>query len=99
MTLWWISILLGAVVTVVVALLLAAILSEARKIEAGASRIWDVGQMIAGNTVHVPGLNHTNLFVEQIIAAVPGLLHSLERIREHAGECSSCPTCVVEGRP
>ena len=99
MTLWWISILLGAVVTLVVASLLAAILSEARKIEAGASRIWDVGQMIASNTVHVPDLNRANHFVEKIIAGVPGLLASLQRIRQHARECPGCPACVVGGRP
>ena len=98
MTLWWISILLGAVVTLVVALLLAGILSEARKIDAGASRIWDVGQMIASNTVHVPDLNRTNHFVEKILTGVPGLLDSLARIRQHARTCPGCPACVVGGR-
>ena len=99
MIVWWISISLGAVVTLVVALLLAGILSEARKIRAGASRIWDVGQMIASNTVHVPDLNRANHFVEQILAGVPGLLGSLQRIRQHAQECAGCPACVMEERP
>lgn len=98
MTLWWITIGLGLVVTLVVALLLWAILSEARKIEAGASRIWDVGQRIASNTVHVPDLHRANRFVEQVLAGVPGLAGSLVRIRDHARGCPGCPACVVGGR-
>lgn len=98
LALWWITVGLGAVVTIVVAVLLAGILSQARQIEAGAARIWDVGKMIASNTVHVPDLTRANLFVEKILAGAPGLLESLERIREHAEHCPGCPACVTGGR-
>lgn len=95
---WVLLLLLGLVVTGVVAWLLGAILGEARAIEAGAEAIWDTGKRVANNTVHVPDLIRTNRYVDKILAAMPGLHQDLERIRKHAETCPGCPQCVVGGR-
>lgn len=94
---WVLLLLLGLVVTGVVALLLNGIFREAKTIDAGACAIWDGGKRVANNTVHVPDLIRTNRFVDDILAAVPGLIKNLERIRQHAEGCPGCPNCVVGG--
>lgn len=98
MTLWLVSLLLGAAVTAVVALLLYAIWKEAERIEATAGKIWDGGTLIANNTVHVPDLARTNRLVERLLAQAPSLHGHLKRIRAHAERCPGCPQCVVGGK-
>lgn len=95
---WPLLLLVGLVVVGVVAYLLNAVLKEARIIEGGASAIWDGGKRVANNTVHVPDLIRTNHQVGKILAAVPGLLGDLERVRHHAEGCPGCPQCVVGGK-
>lgn len=97
MTLWLVSVVLGLVVTVVVALLLFAIWRQAVHIEAVAADIWDGGTRIANNTVHVPDLARTNGFAERIVAQVPALGGALGRIRDHAEQCPGCPLCAAGG--
>lgn len=98
MGLWWLSLVLGAVVIVVVAVLLNMILQTAKGIRTTASSIWDGGTRIANNTVHVPDLVRTNLFAQSILSKAPDLLGHLERIKDHAETCPGCPTCVVGGK-
>ena len=98
MGLWWLSLILGAVVIFVVAYLLNMILQTAKAIEGVASSIWDGGTRIANNTVHVPDLARTNVFAERILKQAPELLGHLERIKGHAETCPGCPTCVVGGK-
>lgn len=98
MALWWISLMLGAVVIVVVAVLLNMILQTAKGIHTTASSIWDGGTRIANNTVHVPDLARTNGFAVSILKQAPDLLHQLERIKGHAEDCPGCPTCVLGGK-
>ncbi len=96
MQIWIISVVLAFVVTAVVGLLLWMILAKARQINDGVSQIWDVGQMIAANTIHVPALIQTNLLVGSITARVPGLLGELDQIESHAKSCENCPKCIDE---
>ncbi|MBA2457923.1 MAG: hypothetical protein H0V43_03075, partial [Gemmatimonadales bacterium] len=57
----WISTLaIYGVVLLVVAILLTLIVREARRIKAGVSAIWNVGQQIANNTIHIALLDTTN---------------------------------------
>ena len=97
MTLWYISVAFAIVVTVVVGVLLTAILRQARKIEAGTSDIWDAGQRIASNTIHVPALAQSNVLVANVLECVPSVLDNLNRIREHAENCPGCPNCIIGG--
>ena len=96
MDIWIISVVLAYVVTAVVGLLLWMILSKAKQINDGVSQIWDVGQMIAANTIHVPALIQTNSLVNSITKKVPGLLGELDQIEFHAQSCENCPKCIDE---
>ena len=54
---WWTSLALGLVVSLVVALLLWLIQRTATVIDGHVARIWEVGQRVANNTVHIPALD------------------------------------------
>ena len=96
MDIWIISVVLAFVVTAVVGLFLSMILAKTKQINDGVSQIWDVGQMIAANTIHVPALIQTNSLVNSITEKVPGLLGELDRIESHAQSCENCPKCIDE---
>ncbi len=86
-TVWWISLGIGAVVILVVAVLLTLIVRTARQIEGTAANIWTVGQRIANNTVHIPLLNRTNRIVGGILGRASGIDGATARIEEHALDC------------
>lgn len=96
-TVWWISLALGAVVIVVVALLLTLIVRTARQIEETVARIWTVGQRIANNTVHIPLLQQTNRTVDGILMHAGGIDRATALIEAHAADCPGCPHCVLAG--
>ena len=77
---WWISLVTGGVVIAVVAFLLTILARTAEQIEAGVGQIWQVGQLIANNTVHIPLLVRTNQIVAQIRQAADGIERSTGRI-------------------
>ncbi|MDR7534273.1 MAG: hypothetical protein QN183_03295 [Armatimonadota bacterium] len=79
---WSVSILLGLVVTVVVALLLQAILNTARLILKVASDIWTDGQRVANNTVHIAMLDRTNYVLGGILAEAGAVAQASARIAE-----------------
>ena len=82
-TVWWISLGIGVVVILVVAILLTLIMRTARQINETAADIWVVGQRIANNTVHIPLLNRTNRLVDGILERVSGIDEAVARIEEH----------------
>ena len=57
---WWRTLALGLVVTLVAALLLVTIINDAKSILQGVSRIWDCGQRVANNTIHIPILQRSS---------------------------------------
>ncbi len=66
---WIISLVLGLVVTLVVAFLLIMIRNTARKILGGVQQIWTEGKLVANNTIQIPiYLTVTNQVVDQIYA-------------------------------
>jgi len=79
-TYWWISLGLGLVVTIVVAILLSILARTAEQIHAGAAEIWRVGTLIANNTVHIPLLLRTNQIAAGILAAAGGIAAATGRI-------------------
>jgi len=85
-TVWWISLGIGLVVIVVVAVLLTLIVRTARQIEGAAADIWTVGQRIANNTVHIPLLHRTNRLVEGIVERASGIDGALATIEQHVEE-------------
>ncbi len=84
-TLWWISIAIAAVVTVVVAVLLYQVERTAEAILDGVSQIWTVGQKIANCTIHIALLEETNRHAAKILDAAGGILGASERIAASVG--------------
>lgn len=93
--LWIVTLVVYGVVLVVVAILLILILRAARDIRDGVGAIWNVGQRIANNTIHIPMLNTTNLVAGRILRSAVGIVHATKAIETHAGECAGCPACVL----
>ncbi len=97
-TVWTLSLGIFAVVLVVVALLLTLILRTARDIRGGVSAIWNVGQRIANNTIHLALLEKTNAVAARILRSAVGVIGATGAVKAHAGDCPGCPACVLGPR-
>lgn len=95
---WVASLALGLIVALVVTVLLWLIHREARVIHAGVSEIWNVGQRIANNTVHIPALYRTNEVAGQILAGAARIKAAAAAIEQHARTCPGCPQCLAPAR-
>lgn len=94
-TIWAITLGVFVVVLIVVAILLTLILRTARQITGGVSAIWNVGQRIANNTIHIALLSRTNLVAGRILASAVGVVNATGGVKEHAKDCPMCPACVI----
>ena len=92
---WLVSLILFAVVLAVVAALLTLILVTAKRIRAGVSAIWNAGQKVANNTVHLALLDRTNHLAAAILKSAGGVAAATGAIAQHASVCSGCPHCVI----
>lgn len=95
---WIMTLAIYGVVLLVVAILLTLIVREARRIKAGVSAIWNVGQKIANNTIHIALLDTTNHVAGGILESAKGVVAATAAIKAHAGECPGCPACVLGPR-
>jgi hypothetical protein len=95
---WIISLAIYFVVVVVVAVLLTLILRTARRIHGGVAEIWNVGQKVANNTIHVPLLVRTNHLVTRILESALGVAGAVTAVEAHSGSCHHCPACIIGGR-
>lgn len=93
---WVASLALGLVVSLVVSLLLWMIHREAGIINGRVSRIWDTGQRVANNTIHIPTLYRINEGVDQILATALRINDGAAAIETHANGCPGCPHCMLE---
>lgn len=94
-TIWWVSIALLLVVTVVVALLLTLVLRTARTILGTVSEIWTTGKLVANNTIHIPLLLETNRLAGRILETVHEIAGGAGAIEQHTAGCPGCPACVL----
>ena len=95
-TVWIISLILGLVVTIVVAILLLLIRNTAKKINAGVAQIWTEGKLVANNTIQIPiYLTVTNQVVSKIYATAVKIVGGAAAIEQHASVCPGCPACVL----
>ena len=94
-TLFWISLALGLVVTIVAAVMLTMVLRAAQAIDAGAKAVWTTGKLVANNTVHIPALVQTNQVAVDILEGAGGILMAAQRILKHAQGCTGCPACLL----
>ena len=95
---WTLSLVVFVVVLVVVAILLTLILRAARDIKAGVSSIWNVGQRIANNTIHLALLEKTNAGAQAILNSAVGVIKATGAVKEHSAGCPGCPACVLGPR-
>ena len=95
---WTLSLVIFVVVLIVVAVLLTLILRTAIEIKGGVSQIWNVGQRIANNTIHLALLEKTNAGASAILTAAVGVIGATAAIQAHAGDCPGCPACVLGPR-
>lgn len=93
---WWVSLALGLVVAGVVTLLLWLIYKTAVDIDGVASKIWDTGQRVAGNTIHIPILYRINNSVDQILVTALQINDGAAGIETHANGCPGCPGCMLD---
>lgn len=96
MFVWWVSLALGVVVSGVVALLLWLIHSGASTIDGLVARIWDTGQRVANNTVHIPTLYKTREVAGQILTTALRIDAGAAAIEKHAQGCPGCPQCMLK---
>lgn len=94
-TMWTLSLGLGLVVTLVVALLLWWIVREAHVIDHAVARIWIAGQQVANNTIHIPLLYRTNELAGEILASAGAIAGATAAIQAHARACPGCPACLL----
>ena len=93
---WWSSLGLFAVVTVVVAVLLELVRRTAAQILGGASAIWTHGKLVANNTIQIPlFLNVTGKVVSKIKGGAFEINGTAQAIAQHAEGCPGCPQCVL----
>lgn len=97
-TVWTLSLVIFVVVLVVVATLLTLILRAAKDIKGGVALIWNVGQRIANNTIHLALLAKTNAGASKILESAVGVIGATAAIKAHAGVCPGCPACVLGPR-
>ncbi len=96
-TVWILSLVLGLVVTLVVALLLIMIRNTAKKINAGVEKIWIEGKMVANNTIQIPiFLTVTNQVVSKIYDTAVKIIGKSAAIEQHAKLCPGCPACILD---
>ena len=93
---WIISLVLGLVVTIVVAILLFLIRKAAREILQGVHLIWTEGKLVANNTIQIPiYLTVTNQVVSKIYNTAVKIVGGAAAIEQHASVCPGCPECVL----
>lgn len=93
---WGISLLLGLVVTTVVAVLLILIRNSARDILSTVHKLWTEGKLVANNTIQIPiYLTVTNQVVAKIYATAVKIIDGAAAIEQHAEGCPGCPACVL----
>jgi hypothetical protein len=96
-TVWIISLVLGLVVVIVVAILLIMVRNTARKILGGVEIIWTQGKLVANNTIQIPiFLSVTNRVVSKIYDTAVKIIGGSAAIKQHAEGCPGCPACVLE---
>ena len=92
---WTLTLVVFGVVLVVVAVLLALILSAARRVLGRVAAIWTVGQQVANNTIHVALLDTTVHVAGEILESAKGVIHATSAITGHTERCPGCPACVL----
>ncbi len=81
---WWLAVVLLFVVSAVVWLLLYLVARTAREIEMAVAEVWEHGQRVANNTIHIPKLHEVAGGVEAILGRAGRIAASADALRSHA---------------
>ncbi len=93
---WIASLVVGLIVSLVVAVLLWLIHREAGVINQRVAKIWEVGQRVACNTIQIPILYRINETAGKILARAKGINDGAAAIEAHAQGCPGCPHCMLD---
>lgn len=94
MLLWQIALVVTLAVALVVAGLLYWLHSRARQIDRLVGAIWQAGQRVANNTVHIPQLYGIADVVDAILGKAGRIATHAGAIAAHAENCPGCPQCI-----
>lgn len=92
---WWLTLGLGFVVILVVAVLLQLVLGSARRIRGTVADIWVAGPLIANNTAHVDVIRQINIVAGDILGGAGLIEQHTAHLASHASGCAGCPRCVT----
>lgn len=81
---WWLAIIVLVVVSAVVWLLLYLVARTAEQVETAVAEVWEHGQRVANNTIHIPKLYEVAGGVEAILGRAGRIAASAEALKSHA---------------
>ena len=93
---WAVAQVILVVVSVVVGLLLHLVAKAAMGIEIEVAQVWEGGQRVANNTIHIAVLYRIGENVDAILQSAGGIETSAAAIRAHAESCPGCPECFLK---
>jgi hypothetical protein len=93
---WWLAVGVVALVTLVVAVLLALVIRTASSINDEVATIWANGQRVANNTIHIAALYKTRDYTKGILGHAGDILRHSQAIRDHAIDTSSGPKSILQ---
>ncbi len=94
MLMWQIALVATLVTTLVVGALLLWLHRVARQIDHLVGAIWQAGQRVANNTIHIPVLYRIGDLVDAILAKAERIAAHAAAIEAHARSCPGCPQCI-----
>jgi len=95
---WGLALVVLVLVSAVVWLLLHLVARTAAGIKTEVAEIWERGQRVANNTIHIATLHEIADSVEAILIRAGGIAASAEAIQAHAEACPGCPACFLGRR-
>jgi len=91
---WMLTLVLLFVVSLVVWLLLRLVGKVAHDIDATAAVIWQRGQRVANNTIHIAKAHQIKDGVDAILGRAARIASAATAIKQHAEGCPGCPACL-----
>ena len=70
------------------------VIKTAREINGAVAVVWNNGQRVANNTIHIASLYPIGKSIAKILKKAHAIADSTGRIHEHAATCNSCPNCI-----
>ncbi|GAC1346864.1 MAG: hypothetical protein NVSMB18_30200 [Acetobacteraceae bacterium] len=93
---WALALIVLVVVSAVVGVLLHLVAKAALGIQSEVAEVWEAGQRVANNTIHIAVLHRVVENVDAILQRAGGIAGSVGAIRTHAETCPGCPECFLK---